>query len=130
MRGGSADDEVTPELDCPVADDDASGRPDGVPASGVRSATGSITQVAATLVLEGEVDAHLCQSFRSGPRDLSTVSCVDARRVTFFGSPGLSLLADVARVRGVGVPVWASHAARRALRVTGLEQLFDVRPTT
>jgi anti-anti-sigma regulatory factor len=89
---------------------------------------GSIALVDDTLVLAGEIDTDLCQRFRSLDHDLAPIRCVDAGRVTFFGSPGLSLLAEVARVRGVGVPVLAGHTVRRTLRMSGLDQLFEVRP--
>ncbi len=79
-------------------------------------------------MLEGEVDAHLCQAFRAAAPDLSAVSCVDARRVTFFRQPRVVAAGRRRPGRGVGVPVWASRAAVRTLRLTGLDRLFDVRP--
>lgn len=117
-----------PHLDCPPVDDPESGRPDGVPVGGVSVAGGSITTVGGTLVLGGDVGADLCLAFRAADRGLDGVDCVDARRVTFLGTTGLTLLAEVARVRGAALPLWASRAALRTLRSTGLDLLFDVRP--
>ncbi|MCO7220548.1 STAS domain-containing protein [Klenkia sp. PcliD-1-E] len=117
-----------PHLDCPLADDPDGARPDGVPVDGVTAPGGSITTVGGTLLLAGDVGTDLCLAFRAVDRPWAAVDCVDARRVTFIGSPGLSLLAEVARVRGAGVPLWASRAALRPLRLTGLDRLFDVRP--
>ncbi len=115
-------------LDCPLAEDPETGRPDGVPVDGVSAPGGSITTVAGTLVLAGDVGTDLCLAFRAADRRLDGVDCIDARKVAFLGSPGLSLLAEVARVRGTGVPLWASRAALRPLRLSGLDRLFDVRP--
>lgn len=111
-------------LDPPSADDHG---PDGAPGDGVSAPGGSITVVGDTLVLTGDVGTDLCQAFRTTGRQLDEIDRLDARRVTFIGSPGLSLLAEVARVRGAGVPLWAGRAALRPLRLTGLDRLFDVR---
>lgn len=93
---------------------------------------GSISLVEGALRLVGEVDAHLCETWRGTGTDLSGVQVVDARGVTFLGSPGLALLAEVSRTRGSGLPLWtARRAVLRPLRMTGLDQLFDVLdPTT
>ncbi|SDF69359.1 STAS domain-containing protein [Klenkia brasiliensis] len=94
----------------------------------VHTEMGSITLVDGALRLSGEIDAHLCGTWRGSGTDLSGVQVVDAREVTFLGSSGLALLAEVARAHGRGVPLWtAQRAVLRPLRMTGLEPLFDVR---
>ncbi len=113
-------------LDPPPADGPTTG-PDGLSADGVSAPGGSIAVVGDTLVLAGDVGTDLCQAFRATDRRLDGVDRLDARRVSFIGSPGLSLLAEVARVRGAGLPLWAGRAALRPLRLTGLDRLFDVR---
>jgi anti-anti-sigma factor len=97
----------------------------------VETGTGSIGLAEGALRLAGEVDAHLCETWRGTGTDLSAVQVVDAREVTFLGSPGLALLAEVGRARGPRVPLWtAQRAVLRPLAMTGLGQLFDVRDPT
>lgn len=94
----------------------------------VSTADGSISLVEGALRLVGEVDAQLCEAWRGSGADLAGVEVVDAREVTFLGSPGLALLAQVVRLRGSGLPLWTTQrAVLRVLRMTGMEQLFDVR---
>ncbi|SDH06875.1 hypothetical protein [Klenkia brasiliensis] len=116
-----------PELDS-LTDHESLARPDGVPVVGTSTVHGSITLVAGTLVLAGDVGTDLCLAFRATAPTLDGVQCLDARQVTFLGSPGVGLLAQVAHDRGAGVPLWGSRAALRPLRLTGLDRLFDVRP--
>jgi len=112
----------------PHPDRPGTDEPDDAPVDGVSAPGGSISTVAGTLVLGGDVGTDLCLAFRATDRRLDGVDRIDARRVSFLGSPGLSLLAEVARVRGAGVPLWASRAVLRPLRLSGLDRLFDVRP--
>lgn len=119
---------LEPALDCPVADpSDDSGA--GAAVTGVSTAGGLIAVVGNQMIMVGDIGTDLCLAFRRGDHDLGQVDVVDARKVTFLGSPGLSLLAEVARVRGAGVPLWAGRATTRPLRLTGLDRLFDVHPT-
>lgn len=102
--------------------------PHDVTGDGVSAPGGSIGVVGDVLLLTGDIGTDLCLAFRATDRALDGVTSLDAREVTFLGSPGLSLLAEVARVRGAGVTLWASPAALRPLRLSGLDRLFDVRP--
>jgi anti-anti-sigma regulatory factor len=95
---------------------------------GTATTAGSIELDDGALVLRGDIGEQLCDEFRSGGPALGAVDCIDARRVTLLASAGLGLLAAVARARGAGVPLWAGHGAVLGpLRMTGLDDLFDIR---
>lgn len=88
---------------------------------------GSITVDDGVLVLTGDVDTRLCRTWTAQRPPALDVHAVDAREVTFLGSPGLALLAELAEERGTRLPLWATdRAVLRPLRVTGLDRLFDV----
>ena len=88
---------------------------------------GSITVEDGVLVLVGDVDTQLCQVWAAQRPAGLEVQAVDARRVTFLGSPGLSLLAGLAQGRAERLPLWTtSRVVLRPLQITGLLALFDV----
>ena len=96
---------------------------------GAASPLGSITVEDGVLRLVGEIDADLCTHWTtSRPADLEVLA-VDARRVTFLSCAGLGLLFGVAHGRAGVVPLWAGgRAVLRPMAVTGVADLFDLRP--
>ena len=91
----------------------------------------------AVVAVAGELDMHtaerLAETLRSVSDDDARSIVVDLFEVPFVDSAGLGVLASTAKStkeRG-GAFVLAADDARflRTLRITGLDRLFDVRPT-
>src|SRR3954468_21683246 len=99
---------------------------------------GSIRLVGAgdetVLCLEGDIDGSVVDSWRPEPAadgTLPVIKVVDAAGVTFLGSRGITFLIEqTAAYRAAGGrPVLrnASRITRRAVEVTGVDSLFDLR---
>jgi anti-sigma B factor antagonist len=83
----------------------------------------------------GEVDLSTEEQFLTGLRHAlrgkHDVLVVDLDGLTFLGSRGLNALVEVNKAAGPGVMrvVAGSRAARRAIEVTGLDNVLTIRAT-
>ena len=95
---------------------------------GTSAPQGSIAVQDGVLVLTGDIDSDLCQTWALQRPATADVQAIDARGVDFLGSAGLALLAGVAQQHPAPLPLWAtSRIVLRPLTVTGLDRLFDLR---